>query len=306
MKEIELSSGGLRVPYIRISPATLLPVLICCISCAGKAEQVQPASGEKEDAAPLAEEFDPRSVREDLLLIAPRSAPPSRRTGAPAGDPSVQGSRPGESPVQERPESGSPAEEGQGAYRVQVVVLSSETAARQLAESLQQKLGVEVIVSPHKGLYAVMAGRLESPEEAQSLRRRIIEMRSDFADAFVLQDPASAALKPPAAASPPPIRGGRQDLPGNAGGVRSPGWRVLIDQFLTLADAEEFRRKAVERLDRNDVEINFHEPWYKVEVGQFRAAEAAAAQDLVALVKRRGFPSALKVRGEVTVPEEAR
>ena len=305
MKEIELSRGRRRVPYIRISPATLLPVLICCIGCAGKAEQVRPASAEKEDAAPLAEEFDPRLVREDLLLIAPRLAPPSRRTGAPAGDPSEPGSRPGESPVRERPGSGSPAGKGQGAYRVQVVVLSSETAARQLAESLQQKLGVEIIISPHKGLHAVMAGRLASPEEAQSLRRRIIEMRSDFADAFVLQDPASVALKPPAAASPPPIRGGQQDLPGNAGGVRSPGWRVLIDQFLTLADAEEFRRKAVERLDRNDVEINFQQPWYKVEVGQFRAAEAAAATDLVALVKRRGFPRALKVRGEVTVPEEA-
>ena len=308
MKEMKLSSRGRRVLYIRISQATLLPVLICCMGCAGKAKQMQPASQEKEDAAPLVEEFDPRSVREDLLLIAPRFALPSRRTGA-AAEPQVQGSRPGEYPVQRRPRSGSRAEVEEGPYRVQVVVLSSETGARQLAELLHQKLGVEVIISPHNGLHAVRAGRCASPEAAQSLRRRIVEMDNDFADAFVLGDPASSVeLKPSVPTNLPPIGGGQQDLPGQekAGGVRSPGWRVLIDQFLTLPDAEEFRRKAVERLDRNDVEINFHEPWYKVEVGQFRAGEAAAAQKLVALVKRRGFPRALKVRGEVvTVPEEA-
>ena len=92
--------------------------------------------------------------------------------------------------------------------------------------------------------------------------------------------------------------------PQDRGGVRAPGWRVLIAQFLELTEAEEFRRKAVERLGREDVEINFHEPWYKVEVGQFRIEEEASAQELVVLVKRRGFPHALKVRGEVTVPGE--
>ena len=131
-------------------------------------------------------------------------------------------------------------------------------------------------------------------------------MRSDFADAFVVREDAPVKVETSTPTNPPP--GTERDLPeaADAGGVRAPGWRVLIDQFLELTDAEEFRRKAVERLDREDVEINFHEPWYKVEVGQFRTGEEGAAQELVAVVKRRGFPNALKVRGEVTVPEEDR
>ena len=93
-------------------------------------------------------------------------------------------------------------------------------------------------------------------------------------------------------------------VPADAGRVRAPGWRILIYESLDLAEAEAFRRKAAERLGRDDVEINFHEPLFKVEVGQFTAGEEAAAQELVALVKSRGFPSALKVRREVTVPKE--
>ena len=298
---------ALGVSYVRVPAGLLLWGLTVGSGCAGQAQQVpQPAPRQTEGASPLAEEFDPRSVRDDLLLIEPAFAPPSRRTEAPAAESPVQGVRPGKTSAGEGPWGGSAVPDTPGAYRVQVVALSSETAARQLAQSLQRQLGVEVTVFPHNGLHAVRAGRLARPDAAQALRGRIAEMKNDFADAFVVRDPAAGQVESPTENSSPPGEEPEQDLPGpeDPGRVREPGWRVLIYESLDLADAEAFRRKAVDRLGRDDVEINFHEPLFKVEVGQFRAGEEAAAQELVALVKRRGFPSALKVRREVTVPKE--
>lgn len=306
MEGMKSSCGARSAPYFGVFPAVLLSALMVCTGCAGPAKKVpQSAPQETEGVPPLAEEFDPRSVREDLLLIEPAFAPPSRRAAIPAAESPVQEDRPSQTSVEKRPGGGGAATDSQGEYRVQVVALSSETAAQVLAESLQRQLGVEVTVFPHNGLHAVRAGRLDGPDIAQALRRRIAEMKSAFADAFVIRDPIAGQVESPTSKTPPPGEQ-KQDFPGaaDAGGVRAPGWRVLIYQSLDLADAEEFRRKAAERLGREDVEIYFHEPWYKVEVGQFRAGEAAAAQELVALVKRRGFSSALKVRGEVTVPKE--
>ena len=298
--------SGLRTSFLRLHPAGLLLLAVSGSSCAGPAKQAaQPAPPDTGGAPPLVEEFDPRSVREDLLLIEPSFAPPSRRTAAAAAESSAREGRPVRTPIREPAGSGSAAREKQGAYQVQVVALSSEPAALQLAESLERQLGVGVTVIPHNRLHAVRAGRFTGPDPARALQARISEMRSDFADAFVVREDAHVKVETSTASPAPgfePERGLPE--PADAGGVRAPGWRVLIDQFLDLTDAEEFRRKAVERLDREDVEINFHEPWYKVEVGQFRAGEEAAAQELVASVKRRGFPHALKVRGEVTVPKE--
>ena len=299
--------GELGTSLLRLYPAgLLLSAMISGSSCAGPAKLVaQPAPHDTDGAPPLAEEFDPRSVREDLLLIEPSFAPPSRRPGVSAAVSPAREGRPVRTPIRESGGSGSAAQGRQGAYRVQVVALRSETAAIQLAESLERQLGVEVTVIPHNRLHAVRAGRFTGPEAAHALQARISEMGSDFADAFVVREDADVKAET-STASPSPGFEPEGGLPEStdAGGVRAPGWRVLIDQFLELTDAEEFRRKAVERLDREDVEINFHEPWYKVEVGQFRAGEEVAAQALVALVKRRGFPHALKVRGEVTVPKE--
>ena len=280
------------VLYGHVPAALLHSGLIACIGCAGPAKQVPQTLPRVTDGAPpLAEEFDPRSVREDLLLIEPAFAPPAAESSVSEGGSSVE----------KRPGGGSAATESRGAYRVQVVALSSETAARVLAGSLQRQLGVEVTVFPHNGLHAVRAGRLAGPDAAQALRARIAEMKSDFSDAFVVHDPAAGQVESPTEKRPPPGEEPEQDLPGL---MHEPGWRVLIYESLDLADAEAFRRKAVERLGRDDVEINFHEPLFKVEVGQFRAGEEASAQELVALVKRRGFPSALKVRREVMVPKE--
>jgi hypothetical protein len=288
---------ALGVSYVRVPAGLLLWGLTVGSGCAGQAQQVpQPAPRQTEGASPLAEEFDPRSVREDLLLIEPAFAPPAAESSVSEGGSSVE----------KRPGGGSAATESRGAYRVQVVALSSETAARVLAGSLQRQLGVEVTVFAHNGLHAVRAGRLAGPDAAQALRARIAEMKSDFSDAFVVHDPAAGQVESPIEKRHPPGEEPEQDLPGpeDPGLLHEPGWRVLIYESLDLADAEAFRRKAVERLGRDDVEINFHEPLFKVEVGQFRAGEEASAQELVALVKRRGFPSALKVRREVTVPKE--
>ena len=301
------SCSGPRTSFLRLHPAGLLLFAMTSgSSCAGPAKQVaQPPPKDTDGAPRLVEEFDPRSVREDLLLIEPSFAPPSRRTAAAAAESSAREGRPVRTPIREPAGSGGAPRERQGAYQVQVVALSSETAALQLAESLERQLGVGVTVIPHNRLHAVRAGRFTGPDPARALQARISEMRSDFADAFVVREDAHVKVETSTASPSPgfePERGLPE--PADAGGVRAPGWRVLIDQFLDLTDAEEFRRKAVERLDRGDVEINFQQPWYKVEVGQFRAGEEAAAQELVASVKRRGFPRALKVRGEVTVPKE--
>lgn len=299
------SCSGPRTSFFRHCAAGLsLWALFSGSSCGGPPKQVaQPVPRETEVAHRLVEEFDPRSVRVDLLLIEP-AFPPPFRTAAPAAESPVQDRSPDKTSVGKP--AGSSAAERQGAYRVQVVALSSETGARELAESLQRQLEVEATAISHNGLHAVRAGRFTHPGSAEALRARIAGMRSDFADAFVVREDAPAEVETSTPTNPSPGMEAERDLPeaADAGGVRAPGWRVLIDQFLELTDAEEFRRRAVERLDREDVEINFQQPWYKVEVGQFRTGEEAAAQELVGVVKRRGFPNALKVRGEVTVPEE--
>ena len=264
---MESSCSGSRTSFLRLHPAGLLLLaMISGSSCAGPAKQVaQPAPRDTDGAPPLVEEFDPRSVREDLLLIEPSFAPPSRRTATPAAESSAREGRPVPTPIQEPAGSGSAARERQGAYQVQVVALSSETAALQLSESLERQLGVEVTVIPHNRLHAVRAGRFTGTDPARALQARISEMSSDFADAFVVREDAHVKVETPTAGPSPGFEPERS-LPGgpaDAGRVLAPGWRVLIDQFLDLTDAEEFRRKAVERLDREDVEINFHEPWYK-------------------------------------------
>ncbi|MBQ41507.1 MAG: hypothetical protein CME15_03525, partial [Gemmatimonadetes bacterium] len=80
------------------------------------------------------------------------------------------------------------------------------------------------------------------------------------------------------------------------------GWRVLIDQFLSLAEAERMKLKTMRRLDRADIFIDFQEPYYKVEVGNYRSN--AEAQEAFEQIKRRNYKKALKVRAVVLVPKE--
>ncbi|MBN98232.1 MAG: hypothetical protein CME16_03120, partial [Gemmatimonadetes bacterium] len=80
------------------------------------------------------------------------------------------------------------------------------------------------------------------------------------------------------------------------------GWRVLLDQFLNHSDAEKLKRKAMRNLKRQDIDVIFKAPWYKVELGNFRTE--AKAQEWVEKIKAKKYNNALKVRAQIFVPQE--
>ena len=86
--------------------------------------------------------------------------------------------------------------------------------------------------------------------------------------------------------------------------IRIQGWRVLLGQYFSLEGAQDFRGKVMARLKRDDVDIKFEEPWYKVLAGNFRTS--TEAQQYVDRCRRLGYRSATRIPGEIEVPKETR
>ena len=82
--------------------------------------------------------------------------------------------------------------------------------------------------------------------------------------------------------------------------VRVQGWRVLIDQFMNLDAARQHRRRVVKRLKRDDVDVEFEAPWYKVLAGSFRTS--TQAQRFVERCRALGYRTAARVPGEIYLP----
>ncbi|MCY3737461.1 MAG: SPOR domain-containing protein [Gemmatimonadaceae bacterium] len=248
-------------------------------------------------ASQLRDDFDPARFREDLVLIQPRFTPPE---------------------LLPRPAAATPgASDSLGtAWRVQVISLSREEASREIAAGLGSRLGLAVDVVPQGGLYSVVAGRFADRAGADRLRRELAALGTDFSQAFVVADSTAApeAEAPPSAApeeldeveapeakevetpaateEPPPEM------------VRLQGWRVLIAQHTRLEDARGLRDRAAARLERQDVDLLFEEPWYKILAGSFRTS--AAAQQFADRCRRLGFRSATRIQAEIVIPEEER
>ncbi len=236
------------------------------------------------------DDFDPARFREDLLLIQPRFAPPELLPGRPAGAAASTAA----------PDSGAVA-----AFRVQVISLSREEGARRIADALGRRLGVAVDVVPHEGLHSVRAGRFAERAGADRLRGVIAALSRDFAQAFVVADRVAAPPDegPPAAA--PEIEAPAAPEEPQPEMVRLQGWRVLIDQNTRLQDARDLRDRVMARLKRQDVDIRFEEPWYKILVGHFRTS--TEAQAFADRCRRLGYRSATRTQGEILIPrEEAR
>ena len=241
-------------------------------------------------ASQFRDDFDPARFREDLVLIQPRFTPPELLPGrAAAAGPEAA------------PDSLATA------WRVQVISLSREEGAREIAAGLQRRLGLPVGVVPHGELDSVVAGRFADRAGADRLRRELAALGTDFSQAFVVADSAAAA---PAAEAPPPA------VPEEPGKVETPaeeeeqppemvqlqGWRVLIDQHTRLEDARDLRDRAAARLKRQDLDIRFEEPWYKILAGSFRTS--AEAQQFADRCRRLGYRSATRIQAEILIPEE--
>ena len=249
----------------------LLLALLATAHCAG-APRWRTDSG---DAAPTSrEEFDPRSLGEDLLIEPiQREKEESDQTQTPA-EPTV--------PAQDRAPVASAS-----VYRLQLVALSNEAMARQRRVELERALGVRVYLVARNEHSVLQAGQYATRAEAAALKKQVSALGPDYADAYVVEVPASAV------SDSGPVEP-------ELGLVTTIGWKVQIAQFLEHDKASRLVADAKKRLKREDINVVFKEPYYKIEVGNYRTeAQAQAAAERIG----KYYPLALKVRSQILAPE---
>jgi cell division septation protein DedD len=286
----------------------LLALLALWIGCAGTPQTSTPAANSQtRPTKALKEEFDPRSIQEDLLLIQPVFPRPTSGTNdVPVAQLPA--------PVEEAPLSSSVPEPEfefesitERVYRIQIMAISNETLARGRGDELGEILGVPVFVEPQRHLFVVRVGNFRDRKEAVAMKEKLTRLHADYKDAYVIaleetRDipvQVSTNVEPPVEVPPPKIVEAETPPP-----ILVPtfGWRVLLDQFLTHSDAEKMKHKAMRQLKRKDIDVIFKAPWYKVELGNFRTE--AQAQEWVEIIKTKRYDNALKIRGQIFVPQE--
>ena len=258
------------------------------------------------------ETFDPRTLKEDLLLIAPTFARTALLPSAQENHPTV----PATVPATNAPEPQAATEVTTSVplqlatsatdkvYRVQLLALSNESAARTRQSELELALKVPVYLEPRRQLFMVQAGNFATAAEAEALKKRAAQLGPDYDDAYIITVEQTTSAPPTdidadrplsesEEASSPPL-----DEPVVL--VQAFGWRVLIDQFLSHEEADRLKRKAMTRLNRSDIDVAFKAPWYKVEVGHFEVE--SEAQKAAETIKSR-YPNALKVRSQILIPK---
>ena len=228
------------------------------------------------DATPVSrEEFDPRTLDENLLI-----EPVQRENRDQAQTPAEPAA-----PVQEHAPSASAS-----VYRLQLVALSNEAMARQRRAELERALGVKVYLVARNAHSVLQAGQYATRTEAAALKEQVAALGPDYADAYVVEVPASAVPDSAPAEAAPEL-------------VSITGWRVLIDQFLSHDHdkAIHLAEAAKKRLKREDINVTLKGPYYKIEVGNYRTeAQAQAAAERIG----RYYPNALKVRSQILVSQE--
>lgn len=304
---------------ILLQPPRPRRVLVACCSVAalsatGCASHAQTAPAYRETApagsteATVREEFDPARFREDLILIQPVFPPPTVNPGP------VE-------PVIAVNVIDSADSVDVTIYRVQVIALRREEGARNIADELRRRFDVPTEVVPQGNLFAVHVGRMASAADARSLQAQIAALSLGYEGAFLVKvrrsfpvEEASDALSNRPAgdhrpeADPPIDDQPTPDIeppPEPEELVRIQGWRVLIDQFMDLdgpRGALQHRRQVMKRLKRDDVDVKFEAPWYKVLAGSFRTS--TEAQKFVERCRALGYRTAAHVPGEVYLPRE--
>ena len=278
---------------VKRSPLLLL-VLLGAVSCAGPSNTPNLLAGLVDAAQSVRETFDVRSLGEDLLLIQPafQRASLHEPTVEFTNDPTVN-------PTSEI-DADLPVEFGPvNVFRLQLVTLSNGAVARRRQAELEQMLGTTVHRITRGEHFLLQAGQYETRQEAQKLKRRVAALGPDYADAYVISATIETPLSNPSATAVETPRPAEAEKTTEM--VRTFGWRVLIDQFLSHDEANRLKGRAIKRLRRPDIDVTFKAPWYKVEVGHYRTdPQAQAATEKIEAY----YPNALKVRSQILVPRE--
>ena len=278
---------------VKRSPLLLL-VLLGAVSCAGPSNTPNLLAGPVDAAQSVRETFDVRSLGEDLLLIQPVFQRASLH------EPTVEfTSEPTVNPTSEI-DADLPVEYGPvNVFRLQLVTLSNGAVARRRQAELEQMLGTTVHLITRGEHFLLQAGQYETRQEAQKLKSRVAALGPDYADAYVISATIETPLSNPSATAVETPRPAEAEKTTEM--VRTFGWRVLIDQFLSHDEANRLKGRAIKRLRRPDIDVTFKAPWYKVEVGHYRTdPQAQAATEKIEAY----YPNALKVRSQILVPRE--
>ena len=268
------------------SPLLLLG-LLGAVSCAGPSTgPPNLLAGPVDAAQSVRETFDVRSLGKDLLLIQPVFQRASLHE--PTVDPTSKIDA--DLPVQYGPVN---------VFRLQLVTLSNGAVARTRQAELEQTLGTTVHLITRGEHFLLQAGQYETGQEAQKLKSRVAALGPDYADAYVISATIETPLSNSTATAVEAPRTAEAEKTTEV--VRTFGWRVLIDQFLSHDEANRLKGRAIKRLRRQDIDVTFKAPWYKVEVGHYRTdPQAQAATEKIEAY----YPNALKVRSQILVPRE--
>lgn len=179
-------------------------------------------------------------------------------------------------------------------YRVQLLALSNGKNSRERYQKLTEQLSEPVYIQKRGALFLISAGNFSKKESATEFRDYVIKLSEEYRDAFVIsvEKPMTNIVKNPAV-SESRNNSNFKDFP-------TFGWRVLLDQFLAPKQANSLREKAISLLKRQDIDVIFKAPWYKVEVGHYTHENSVqiAAEQI-----QRIFPTAIKVRSQIILPE---
>ena len=252
------------------------------------------------------ETFDPRTLKEDLLLIKPASSLRQRSEEAVAlPSPAITIDKPDASSEEVASATDvAVALTHATVYRVQLLALSNEEAARARQSELEYALKVPVYLEHRRRLFMLQAGDFATRIEAEKLKAHTATLGSDYGDAYVV----ALELEIPLAAADRPLVESAESATPLAAMADEPvvlvqvfGWRVLLDQFLLHEEADRLKRQAMARLNRRDIDVTFKAPWYKVEVGHYQS-ESDAQRAAEKITPR--YSNALKVRSQVLIPKK--
>lgn len=310
--------------WARIAAVSLAAVATSCSSQAQTAPVYRDSTPTEATTATVREEFDPARHRQDLLLIEPLFPPPE----VPSPDPDVatdevsgSDSVVTDTALPAGVDSLAAADIAANlTYRVQVIALRNETNAHAIADELHRRFAVAADVVPLGELFAVQAGFFADRNEADELRRQIVPLSQGYSGAYIISEevdidpdgidrpvselpvagePDSSALDPPALEA---VTDTTTEQAAPVELVLVQGYRVLLGQFMDLQSAQGDRTRVIKRLKREDVEVIFEAPWYKVLAGSFRTSTEATR--FAERCRSLGYRTAAPVRGDVYLPRE--